>query len=70
VVNPDGYPFYDGMIKSSETGTYKNRDYKQKVAERVVDHSSAKHAFGPVKAIHGRSPLKIQHELQAAQAEG
>ncbi len=49
LVNPAEYPFYDGMIKSSETGVYKHRDYKQKVAERVVDHSSAKHAFGPVK---------------------
>lgn len=49
LVNPQGYPFLDGIINSSETGTYKNRDYKQKVAERIVDHSSAKHAYGPVR---------------------
>ncbi|MGQ9788732.1 MAG: Ni/Fe hydrogenase subunit alpha [Candidatus Hadarchaeaceae archaeon] len=49
LVNPGEYPFYDGMIKSSEAGVYKPRDYRQKIAERVVDHSTAKHAFGPVK---------------------
>ncbi|MFH1821903.1 MAG: Ni/Fe hydrogenase subunit alpha [Methanobacteriota archaeon] len=49
LVNSEKYPFYDGMINSSETGVYKHREYKQKIAERVVDHSSAKHAFGPVK---------------------
>ena len=49
LVKPDMYPFYDGIIRSSETGEYKPKDYKQKIAERVVDHSSAKHALGPVK---------------------
>jgi coenzyme F420-reducing hydrogenase alpha subunit len=48
LAHPDEYTFYDGIIKSSETGEYKHRDYKLKVAERVVDHSTAKHAFGPV----------------------
>jgi coenzyme F420-reducing hydrogenase alpha subunit len=46
---PDEYALYGGIIKSSETGEYKPRDYKLKIAERVVDHSSAKHAFGPIK---------------------
>jgi coenzyme F420-reducing hydrogenase alpha subunit len=49
LVNPEMYPFYDGMIKSSEAGVYRHRDYRQKIVERVVDHSTAKHAFGPVK---------------------
>lgn len=49
LTHPDEYAFYDGMIKSSETGEYKHRDYKLKIAEHVVDHSTAKHAFGPVK---------------------
>lgn len=49
LVNSAMYPFYDGMIRSSETGEYKHRDYKQKIAEHVVDHSAAKHALGPVK---------------------
>jgi len=46
---PDEYALYGGVVKSSETGDYKPRDYKHKVAERVVDHSSAKHAFGPIQ---------------------
>jgi coenzyme F420-reducing hydrogenase alpha subunit len=49
LTRPDEYAFYDGVIKSSETGEYKHRDYKLKVAEHVVDYSTAKHAFGPVK---------------------
>jgi len=43
------YAIYGGIIKSSETGEYPPRDYKLKIAERVVDHSSAKQAFGPIK---------------------
>jgi coenzyme F420-reducing hydrogenase alpha subunit len=46
--HPDEYALYDGVIKSSETGEYKHRDYRHKIVERVVDHSTAKHAFGPV----------------------
>lgn len=49
LTHPSEYAFYDGAIKSSETGEYKHRNYKLKISERVVDHSSAKHAFGPVK---------------------
>ncbi len=47
--HPDNYALYDGVIKSSETGKYKHRDYKLKINENVVVHSSAKHAYGPVK---------------------
>lgn len=49
LVHPDEYAFYDGRIKSSETGEYRHRDYRAKIAEHIVDHSTAKHAFGPVK---------------------
>jgi len=41
------YAMYDGIILSSETGEYKHRDYRMKIYERVVEHSTAKHAFGP-----------------------
>jgi sulfhydrogenase subunit alpha len=50
LTSPDEYALYGGNIKSSETGEYKPRDYKLKIAERVVDHSSAKHAFGPIQS--------------------
>ena len=46
---PSEYAFYDGAIKSSETGECKHKDYKLKIAEQVVSYSTAKHAFGPVK---------------------
>jgi sulfhydrogenase subunit alpha len=49
LTRPDEYALYGGNIKSSETGEYKPGDYKLKIAERVVDHSSAKHAFGPIQ---------------------
>ncbi|HID60521.1 MAG TPA: Ni/Fe hydrogenase subunit alpha [Hadesarchaea archaeon] len=49
LTHPGEYAFYDGTIKSSETGEYRHRDYKLKIAERVVDHSTAKHTYGPVK---------------------
>jgi coenzyme F420-reducing hydrogenase alpha subunit len=49
LTNPREYAIYGGGVKSSETGEYKPREYKHKIAERVVDHSTAKHAFGPVK---------------------
>ncbi|MEM2878660.1 MAG: Ni/Fe hydrogenase subunit alpha [Candidatus Hadarchaeales archaeon] len=41
------YAMYDGIIRSSETGEYKHRDYRMKISERVMDHSTAKHAMGP-----------------------
>jgi coenzyme F420-reducing hydrogenase alpha subunit len=41
------YALYEGIIRSSETGEYKHRDYRMKISERVVDHSTAKHALGP-----------------------
>ncbi len=49
LTQPGEYAFYDGVIKSSKTGEYKHRDYKLKIAEQVVSHSTAKQAFGPVK---------------------
>jgi len=47
--HPEEYAYYDGIIYSSETGTTKHRDYKNKVKEEVVLHSSAKQAKGPFK---------------------
>lgn len=47
--HPDEYASYDGLIFSSETGETQPRDYKNKVKEEVVLHSSAKHAKGPFK---------------------
>lgn len=49
LTHPDEYAFYGGAIKSSETGEYKHRDHKLKITEHVVDYSTAKHTFGPVK---------------------
>lgn len=49
LTQPGEYAFYDGVIKSSETGECNHRDYKLKIVEQVVSHSTAKHAFGPVK---------------------
>ena len=43
------YAYYDGVIFSTETGETKHRDYKNKVKEEVVLHSTAKHARGPFK---------------------
>ena len=47
--HPEEYAYYDGIIYSSETGETKHRDYKNKVKEEVVLHSTAKHAKGPFK---------------------
>lgn len=47
--HPDEYAYYDGIIFSSETGETKHRDYKNKVKEDVVLHSTAKQAKGPFK---------------------
>jgi coenzyme F420-reducing hydrogenase alpha subunit len=47
--HPDEYAYYDGVIYSSETGQTKHRDYKNKVKEEVVLHSSAKQAKGPFR---------------------
>jgi sulfhydrogenase subunit alpha len=49
LTHPDEYAFYDGVIFSSETGETEHRDYRQKVKEEVVLHSTAKHAKGPFK---------------------
>ena len=49
LVSEDEYAFYDGQIFSTETGITFHRDYKNKVKEEVVMHSSAKHAKGPFK---------------------
>lgn len=47
--DPTEYAYYDGVLFSSETGETKHRDYKNKVKEEVVLHSTAKHARGPFK---------------------
>lgn len=47
--HPEEYAFYDGVIYSTETGETRHRDYKNKVKEEVVLHSTAKHARGPFK---------------------
>jgi coenzyme F420-reducing hydrogenase alpha subunit len=47
--HPEEYAYYDGVIYSSETGETKHRDYKNKVKEEVVLHSTSKHARGPFK---------------------
>lgn len=49
LTHPDEYALYDGTILSTETGEIKHRDYKNKVKEEVVLHSTAKHAKGPFK---------------------
>ena len=49
LTRPDEYALYDGAIFSSETGETRHRDYKSKVKEEVVLHSTAKHAKGPFK---------------------
>jgi len=47
--HPKEYAFYDGIIFSTETGEVRHRDYKNKVREEIVLHSTAKHAKGPFK---------------------
>jgi coenzyme F420-reducing hydrogenase alpha subunit len=47
--HPEEYAYYDGIIYSTETGETKHRDYKNKVKEEVVLHSTSKHARGPFK---------------------
>lgn len=49
LVSDKEYPFYNGEIYSSETGFVSHRDYKNKVKEEVVLHSTAKHVKGPFK---------------------
>ena len=49
LTHPDEYALYNGTILSTETGEIKHRDYKNKVKEEVVLHSTAKHAKGPFK---------------------
>jgi len=49
LIHPEEYAYYDGIIHSSETGDTKHRDYKNKVKEEIVLHSTAKHAKGPFK---------------------
>jgi coenzyme F420-reducing hydrogenase alpha subunit len=49
LIHPEEYAYYDGIIHSSETGDTKYRDYKNKVKEEIVLHSTAKHAKGPFK---------------------
>ncbi|OGB89834.1 hydrogenase/sulfur reductase subunit alpha [candidate division WOR-1 bacterium RIFCSPHIGHO2_01_FULL_53_15] len=47
--HPDEYAYYDGIIHSTETGETRHRDYKNKVKEEVVLHSTAKQAKGPFR---------------------
>ncbi|MBI5078836.1 nickel-dependent hydrogenase large subunit [Candidatus Saganbacteria bacterium] len=47
--DPDEYTFTQGTVFSSETGETKHRDYKNKVKEEVVMHSTSKHVRGPFK---------------------
>ncbi len=49
LTHPEEYALYEGAIHSSETGETRHRDYKSKVKEEVVLHSTAKHAKGPFK---------------------
>lgn len=49
LVSEEEYPYYEGRIFSSATGFVPRRDYKNKVKEEVVLHSTAKHAKGPLK---------------------
>jgi coenzyme F420-reducing hydrogenase alpha subunit len=41
---PDEYAFIDGTITTTDGGSYAIKDYRQVTNERVVQHSSAKHA--------------------------
>jgi coenzyme F420-reducing hydrogenase alpha subunit len=41
---PDEYAFIDGTITTTDGGSYAIKDYRQVTNERVVPHSSAKHA--------------------------
>jgi coenzyme F420-reducing hydrogenase alpha subunit len=50
LIAEDEYPFYDGQLFSTETGITPQRDYKNKVKEEVVLHSTAKHVKGPFKS--------------------
>lgn len=45
LTHPEEYAFYDGDITSSDGVTVKPADYRSLIKEKVVKHSSAKHAW-------------------------
>ncbi len=44
LVAEDEYPFYDGLLGSTDGGPWPVADYRQVINEYVVPHSTAKHA--------------------------
>ncbi len=44
LTHPSRYPFYEGEVHSSESGTISVADYSKAIREYVVPHSTAKHA--------------------------
>jgi coenzyme F420-reducing hydrogenase alpha subunit len=43
--DPEEYAFYAGDLVSSDGGTVTPRDYKEMIHEKIVPHSTAKHAY-------------------------
>jgi len=43
--DPEEYAFYQGDLVSSDGGTVKPQQYREMIKEKVVEHSTAKHAY-------------------------
>jgi coenzyme F420-reducing hydrogenase alpha subunit len=64
LTSPDEYAFYSGTLISSETGEISARDYRNKVKEEVVLHSTAKHAKGPFNPYMVGALARFNHNSE------
>ncbi len=68
--NPNEYAFIEGDIASSDGGKTPIQDYKKKINETVVPHSSAKHAHTPKSAYMVGALARFNINSKQLNAEG